>query len=54
MIRALSSLHQHLMTEAPAKRGWNLLEGGVPLTYHADLDRVRVLINPVVLSVPGR
>ena len=37
-----------------AKRGWNLLEGGVPLTYHADLDRVRVLINPVVLSVPGR
>ena len=37
-----------------AERGWNLMEGGVPATYHSDLVAVRVLINPVVRSVQGR
>ena len=37
-----------------AERGWNLMEGGVPATYHSDLLAVRVLINPVVRPVQGR
>ena len=37
-----------------AERGWNLMEGGVPATYHSDLLAVRVLITPVVRPVQGR
>ena len=36
-----------------AERGWNLMEGGFPATYHSDLIAVRVLIDPVVRPVPG-
>ena len=37
-----------------AEPGWNLIQGGFPLTYHPDLDDVRVVIYPVVEPIRAR
>ena len=41
--------------EAPgAAPGWNLIEGGLPRTYHADLNGTPVSLQALRISVPGR